>query len=417
MGFIFDVSAANQISKEIYTPKDIEILSFESALVGMTPKWPGGGGLQYTGAIGNAILTSVSSQDTLAFTAGSASSYERFVCAWKENFASANLSGMAIDMTRTDKGAMVKAISQEMDNGYRGLGQALGRTIYGNGGGAIGLVNGVAATTTNVAGDTIVLQNSSQAILFQKNQIINASANDGLTGSVRSGSITIVGINLISGTITANQAWATGIPGFTVNDYLFNQGDFGNYMPGMAGWLPDVNNRPTSSDNFNNVNRSTDPVRLAGVYQSGNSAPLEETLIDAALQVAKFGGKVTHCFLNPLEYGKLSKSLTGRIMYSTEQAFQNPDIGFPSATVNTPAGPIKLVQDPFCCGPKYNNAYLLNLDEWVIPSMGEVPKNLTEETTGLIWIPQTGRNAFISQLGYRATTYCSAPGHQCVITF
>jgi hypothetical protein len=417
MGFVFDVTAANQISKEIYTPKDIEILAFESPFVGMIPKWPGGGGLQYTGAIGNSVLTSVSSQDTLAFTAGSASSYERFVCQWKQGFASANLSGIAIDQTRTDKGAMVKAITQEMDNGYKALGQQLGRTLYGNGGGAIGLVNGVAATTTYVAGDTIVLTNVNQAVNFQKNQIINAALTNGTTGTPLSGAVTLVAVNLITGALTANVAWASGIQGFTTACYLFNQGDFGNYMPGLAGWLPDSANRPTATDNFNNVNRSTDPVRLAGVYINGNSQPMEETLIDAVLQGAKFGGKNWHMMINPFEFGKLSKSLTGKVIYTSESAFENPDIAFPSITINSPAGPVKLVQDPYCNGPLYNDAYLVDLDEWVLPSMGEVPKNLTEETTGLIWIPQPGSNAFISQLGYRATMYCAAPGHQVVVTF
>ena len=101
----------------------------------------------------------------------------------------------------------------------------------------------------------------------------------------------------------------------------------------------------------------------------------------------------------------------------TEQAFENPLIGFPMVTVNTPVGPIKLVQDTYCSGPKYNNAYMLNLDEWVFPSMGALPKNLTEELTGLIWIPQTNRAAFQSQVGMRWTTFCAAPGHQIVITW
>src|SRR5580700_10186877 len=169
MGFVFDQVAANTISKELYTPKDIETLCFESPLVGMIPKWDQGGGIQYVGAINNALMSSVSTQDTIAFTTGSPSIYNRWQCAWKQNFASANISGIAIDMTRTDKGAMVDAITREMDNAYKCLGQALGRAIYGNGGASLGQLNGVAPATTNVAGDTVTLANASQAINFQVN--------------------------------------------------------------------------------------------------------------------------------------------------------------------------------------------------------------------------------------------------------
>ena len=412
MGFVFDVNAANQISKEIYTPKDIDTLAFDSPLVGMIPKWTEGQGLHYIGAINNALQTSVSSQDTIAFVSGSASVYNRWTCAWSQGYASANISGMAIDMTRTDKGAMVDVIVREMDNGYKALGCQLGRAIYGNGGGAIGKVNGSAATQTTVSGDTIVLSNTSQAINFQVNQVINASSTDGTTGTVRTGSVTLVSVDLITGSLVANVAWASGISGFSVSDYLFNQGDFGAYMPGVGGWIPST--RPVSGDSFNGVSRFLDPIRLAGVYKVGNSAPMEETLIDAMIQTIKFGGKPNKGFLNPADFANLLKGLTGRVQYVTEQAFENPQIGFSGVKVSTPGGELTLFQDAYCPS---GYAWLLNLDEWVMPSLGPVPKNLTEETTGLIWIPQLTSNAFISQLGFRATTYCAAPGHQCVITW
>ena len=412
MGFVFDVSAANTISKEIYTPKDIESLFFESPLVGMIPKWTEGQGLHYVGAINNALQTSVSSQDTIAFVSGSASAYNRWVCPWSQGFASANISGMAIDMTRSDKGAMVDVIVREMDNGYRALGCQAARAIYGNTGAAIGKVNGAAATQTTVAGDTIVLSNTSQAINFQINQIVNAASTDGTSGSVRTGSVTLTNVDLITGTLVANQAWATGISGFTVSDYLFNQGDFSNYLPGLAGWIPYT--RPVSGDSFLGVSRFVDPIRLAGVYKVGSSAPMEETLIDAMILTAKFGGRPKQGFLNPADMANLLKGLTGRVQYVTEQAFENAAVGFSGIKILTPGGELTLFEDPYC---PQGYAWLLNLDEWVMPSLGPVPKNLTEETTGLIWIPQLTSNAFISQLGYRATTYCSAPGHQCVITW
>jgi hypothetical protein len=104
----------------------------------------------------------------------------------------------------------------------------------------------------------------------------------------------------------------------------------------------------------------------------------------------------------------------GRVQYVTETAFNNAQIGFEGVSVATPGGMLTLHQDPYCIS---GQGYLLNLDEWVLASMGTVPKNLTEELTGLTWIPQTTSNSFTSQCGYRATTYCAAPGHQCSVTW
>lgn len=412
MGTVFDQNAANTIAKELYTDKDIETLCFESPLVGRMPKYTEGGGLQYVGAINNALLTSTSSQDTIAFTVGAPSAYQRWQCSWKMYYASANLSGTAVDMTRKESGAMVEAIKKEMDNAYKAIGSALGRMIYGNGGGSIGQGSSLSTTTGSAnTNDTLTLANTSQAINFQVNMIVNSSATNGTatngtTGSVRAGAVTLISVDLDGGVLQANQTWTVGITGFTAADYLFNQGDFNAYFPGMAGWLPNGSNRPLSTDSFNGVNRFSDPVRLAGVYYTGSGAPIEESLVAAQVKGRKFGGKPKDGFMNPLDYASCLKGMGGRVQYVTKEAFNNAQIGFDGVTVSTGGGQLTLHEDPYVIS---GQAYLLDLDKWVMPSMGTVPKNLTEELTGLIWIPQTTSNTFISQMGFRATTYTADP--------
>src|SRR3984957_4971326 len=319
MGTVFDQNAANTISKELYTEKDIETLCFSSPLVGRMPKYTEGGGLQYVGAINNALSTSNSSQDTIAFTTGSPSILQRWQCPWKQYFASANLSGMAVDMTRKESGAMVTAIKLEMDNGYKAIGSALGRMIYGNGGGAIGQ-GATLSTTTGSANtnDTLTLLNTSQAINFQVGQIINSSATNGLTGTVRAGSVTLISVDLDAGILQANQTWTAGITGFLASDFLYNQGDFNNYFPGMAGWFPNGSNRPTSTDSFNGVNRFSDPVRPARVYYTGSGAPVEESLVAAGVKTRKFAGKPKDAFLNPLDFASCLKGMGARVQYTAD---------------------------------------------------------------------------------------------------
>ena len=420
MSFVFNQAAANQISKELYTDKDVESIFLVSPGVGLCPKWDQGGGLDYVGSIGNAIATSHSSQDTIAFTSGNADSYQRWTMSWMEDFQSVNMSGRAIDQTRNTEGAMVKEITRAMDNGYRSLGQGMGWRFYGDGGGALGLCNGT-FSTKYVTNDTITLTNVSSAMFFQQGMIVNSSVDAGNLGlgnaGARSGSAVLVAVDKIKGTLTASAAWTSLIPQFTDADYLFNQGDYANYMPGLAGWIPDANYTISSTDSFNGVNRSIDPQGLAGYNINGNGAPMEETFIDGVTNLHAFGGRPTHCLIAPRLFAKLSKSLTGRVEYMTEEAFANPDVGFPTVQIQTPTGPMKLVQDVFCVGPKYDRCYLVNFEEMVLPSMGPLAKNMSEELTGLIWIPQTASNSFISQLGSRHTMYIQAPNHFASLLF
>jgi hypothetical protein len=108
------------------------------------------------------------------------------------------------------------------------------------------------------------------------------------------------------------------------------------------------------------------------------------------------------------------RGLQGRVVYTTVEAFDNAQIGFDGIKIATAAGPITCLMDPYV---PQGSAWLMQMDTWVYKSLGQAPKNLTEETTGLIWIPQTGSNNFIAQLGYRGTFFCKAPNKNCAITF
>ena len=410
MAFYFDQAAATAIAKNLYTRKEIETLVFESPLVGLMPKMTDGEGLQYVGAINSAVMSSVSTQDSIAFTTGSPSVYNPWQCQWKFGYVSANVTGTAIDQSRTDEGALVKIISREFDNGFKAMGIHLGQGIYGNGGGAIGQM----ASSSTLSGTTIYLANASTVVNFYVGQIVNFSVTNGTgVGSVLSGSLTLTGVDVNNGTLTTNVALNT-IVGITTTGFIFNQGDWGNKFIGVGGWIPDVNNRPTSTDSFNGLNRYSDPARLAGVFYSGGGAPKEESLIQTAILVNRMGGKPKHVFMNPLDFADVCKALQSRVIYTTEASFSNPQIGFDAAKVVTPAGPLTLMQDPFCPS---GNAYLLDLSEWLMPSMGPVPKILGEGVDGIEWLRQPGLDAYQARIGYRLTTYCAAPGHQGVCTF
>jgi hypothetical protein len=279
MGLIFDASAAFNVAKELYNPDDVEILTFKSSALALMPKSTDGEGQHYVGIIGTALQSSVSTSDTVAFTTGNASQYARLTMPWFSHYAGCFVSGTALDMCKSSQGAMIDLITQEMDNGYSALGEEMGQEGWGYGGAALGVVNGVAATTSNVTGDTIVLSLAAQAINFSPGMVVQSSSSTtGLTGSVRAGSVTILNADMIGGTLVANQAWTAGITGFTVSDGLYRNGEFGAFAPGVPGWIPTSANRPTpgaASAVFNGFDRSTAPVQTAGMYILGNGADMQ----------------------------------------------------------------------------------------------------------------------------------------------
>jgi hypothetical protein len=408
--FNFDVTNATFITKERYTDKKIQELILRSPTLGLIPKAEEYGGTSYIGALEYAPMASISVLDTTAFTTGGPSQFTQWNCPWNALFGSANVTGFAIDATNGDENALVQVITQQVDTLYKGMGVGLAGALWGQGGGSIGKLTSGTVGGTGPFGLSI----PSQITNFYSGMILNASSTNGTTGSVRTGSVTIQAVDVNAGTFTLTANGTSGIAALANTDYLFPQGAFGSFLSfSIPNWIPTAANRPISSDSFNGVNRfTTDPTRTAGVYYTGNGADKAESLIELLILINRMDGHPTHVFINNLDFADVLKGLTARVDYTTVEAFKNPQIGFDAVKVVTPAGMVNLIQDPFV---PQGSAWALNLSEWLLPSMGPVPK--VAEVDGLTWARQSGVDAYQYRLVARFTSYCSAPGHQGVVTF
>lgn len=94
---------------------------------------------------------------------------------------------------------------------------------------------GIRGRVKAISGVTLTLWNPEDVKNFPSSKVIEAAQTDGSTGVKRSGSVTVVDVDVMAGTVTANTAWTTGIPALTTNDYLFGVNEFG---PPIAGSVP-----------------------------------------------------------------------------------------------------------------------------------------------------------------------------------
>ena len=409
--FNFDITAVTPVLKNRYTKMKIQTLAFASTFLAMIPKDTEAGGNAYIGAMRSAIGSTASHTATTAFSTGSSSTYNQFTCPYSQAFATANVTGQAIDQSKGDANALVDAMVSEFDGAFLDIGQMLGADLYGNGGGSFGQI----ATTNTGSTTTITLQQPSQIVNFVQGQIVQLSVDDGTGGSgVLSGTLTITAVNIDTGSLTASAAWwslnsSSSVAGY----YIFQDGNYAGAYAGLGGWLPAYNARGNLGTSFNGVVRSADPTRLAGVALNGMGAPKDVTLIKAASLVQRMGGRPGYALLNPLDYSSIVTAATSRIIYTTVQSFDNAQLSFKAAELATEYGVITLVTDVFC---PLGTCYLIQMDTWLMPSMGEVPRVWGEGVDGLQWLRGTG-DSFQLRVVARATTYCSAPGKNCVITF
>jgi hypothetical protein len=408
--FNFDVTNANFVTKERYSEEKVEELVLTCPTVALMPKRPDYGGTSYIGTAMYAPMASISVSDAVAFTTGTPSQFATFNCPWNSLFGSANLTGYAIDACKGDENALVDVIYQQVDAAYLAIGIGLGQAVWGSGGGSIAQLSG--GTVSGTGPFTLTIP--SQITNMYAGMILNSSATNGSSGAVRTGSVTIQAVDVNAGTFTTTAAANSGIAAIVNTDYLFPQGAFGAFLTfPIPNWIPTSANRPTISDNFNGVNRfTTDPARLAGVYYAGGGADKAESLLQTLILVNRLQGKPTHVMANNLDFSDILKGLTGRVEYSQDTAFENPQIGFDAVKVVTPAGTVQVMQDPFV---PQGSCWSLELNNWVMPSMGQVPK--VGDIDGQMWLRQNGIDAYSMRLVSRFTDFCSAPAHNGATTF
>jgi hypothetical protein len=401
MANTLDTAQITPALKHRYTDKKVETLSFKSPTFAAIPKDTDYGGDLYVGAVRSGIPSTISASDTVAFgSGGSASTYLQWQCPWYDFYGSANITGRAIDRANGDANALVKAMAGEFDGVFEAMGQVLGSTIWGNGGGAIGQISSF--TNSGASPCVITLADVNTCINFWVGLTLQTSVDDGTASGGVDSAITlatVTAVNITAGTVTVSF---TGAGPLVANHYLFVNGCYGSVFPGIPAWIVPPTVTVTSAT-FNGVNRLTDVTRLSGTNYNGGGSSKLDSLIQLAIQIHRLQGKVDFCPLNHSDYADILKEGQGRVLNATISSYEER-ISFPAVKLQTPTGELALVPDAFV---PTGFAWMLQMDTWLLPSMGKVPKVLSADD--LDWLRQGGADAYQLRIGSRATTYCQKP--------
>lgn len=226
---------------------------------------------------------------------------------------------------------------------------------YRSGSGSIG-------KRASISSNTITLSNAEDSHNFEVGQKIVAAAAE-TAGALRAGSAIVVAVDYDAGTVTVDNA--AGITDFANNDFLFLDGNRNLGLKGLAAWIPDT--APTSGDNFFGVDRSSNPVRLAGSRLNAASLTIEEALVKMSHTIAKLGGKPDIALMSFDRHQELVNSLGSKVQYVEHKV---GTIGFKTLIVEGPKGAIKCVADSHCPN---NRIYVLTSSTWELHSAKAVP--------------------------------------------
>jgi|CXWL01.1.fsa_nt_gi hypothetical protein len=410
---VLDTTALNAVLKTQYTQKKVNLLCYKNNpfYAKVTKR------TDFVGANKVVAVRNASPQGrgagSLGFTAGlanmSASVYNKFTVTRVSDYAFGQVTTEAIRASKNDAGSLVEGLKTEVDGAIYTCMRSLALGMYGNSGGARGQIS----SGSSVGTATITLANLTDVVNFEVGMILNLSAADGTSGSKRTGTVTLTGVDRIAGTLTASGNWTAGISAAATGDYIFQNGDIEatkTLVSGLLGWLPTT--APTSGDSFFGLDRSSDVTRLAGIrYSAGSGGPIEETLIDAAALVSREGGMPDSVFMNPVDYANLVKAQATKVVFDRSKSFDEPDIGFKALQLQGPTGSMDVIPDLNC--PK-GRAFMLQMDTWCFESLGAAPGILDDDGNRIL--RSATADSYIIRVGYFGNLTCVAPGFNANIT-
>lgn len=402
-------STYTPLLKQFYAKKPVENETYlRNPLYAMMPKNEGVTGLTFEQPVIYGAGQGRSRTFSTAQTMGSLTSdgSVRFSIPRVTDWADSTLDLQTYLASVNDEGAFMKASTEIVDNNLRNLANNLSVSLYGTGSGARGQVGNSSFSTS-----VLTFVTPKDALKFEVGMQLDVAAAE-TTGNVRAygsaghglyvvavdrnANTVTVGVSPVQGASTCNLSDATnGIPTIAQNDFIFVTGDRNLSVVGVGGWCP--YGGPSAGDSFFGVNRTVDPVRLAGLSMDGTVFPMiEEALIEAVNRVAEQDGEISHFFVPFKKFSDLSKSLSAKMVVINPQ--DAPQIGFTALEVAGPAGMVKIVPDRNCPA---NRIFGLKLDTWQINSINKAVHPFDED--GNVWL----RQASDGGLEFRSYSLCN----------
>lgn len=404
-----DLTSLNPVLKELYDDQKVlnEVYKTNPTLA-MMPKFTETGGKYFPQPVQIGVSQGRSSTFATAQTNQTSDIFREFLVTLKSDYSLATLDNQTLMSARTDKQAFVNAAKVQVDGAIRSIKNSLGSALFRSGTGSIGQIS-------SITSGVIVLISPLDVVQFEIGMVLQADATDG--GTPRAALGYIISVDRSAGTITvsATLGGAAGSPAsWAANDFLLVQGDLNAKISGLAGWLPFV--APTSGDNFYNVDRSVDTVRLAGNRKDASGVSIEEGLQDFLTQIAVNDGSPDYFITNPNSYTALQKSLGSKAQIVELAAETGKDyravVGFKALEIQMSGMTVKVLSDRNCPSQL---GYALQMDTWKLISAGDAPMILTYGAEGLEVLRVANADAAELRVGYYANLVCNAPAYNGVI--
>jgi len=202
-----DLTSFAAALKQHYTNERVENLVYkDNPLLALISKYEQFGGENLKLPIKYGIPQGRSAVFSTAQSNKTNSQYKSFLLTRDRDYSLASIDNETIEASKGNANAFMEAATSEIDGAIEAATRSLAISLYRSGSGSIGQVS--AAST----GTSFVLSNIEEVTNFEVGMELVFSTADG-GGSVKSGSVTITGVNRDNGTISVDALTASIVTG------------------------------------------------------------------------------------------------------------------------------------------------------------------------------------------------------------
>jgi hypothetical protein len=336
--------------------------------------------------------------------------YKNFLLTRIEDFGVARIKGQALKAAAKSTGALLDLWSREMDGIILHVTRSAAINMWRTGTGS----RGVISTGSTTSATTITLATIQDVSNFYVGMQVQASATDG--GLTRAGGAyaVISKVNRVTGVLTSASGWSTQIAGLSTGDFLYRNGDAANagtnlMISGVQSWIPPLASRPVTTTTQFGLDRTSDEVRLAGLYLDGTNTPMQEILLEAVAMIEVEGGKPDRIWGHPRDRANFAKELGAKVLY-TKQPVKIPgstaSVGFKAMEVTIGDSDIEFMADINV--PRYT-CLVTQWDTWALESIGPMPQILDFDSNEFLRV--TNDDSYEVRVGYYGNMSNAAPAY------
>ncbi len=344
------------------------------------------------------------SHDFNTAQAGKGSSkYTHFQISRVRDYIMISLDNEAVEASAGDNGAYMKATQSEVESAFLRIVQQAAADLQGNGGGSVATVVSVSS------GDNYFEVGEHEIGRFEPGMRLQFATTDGTSGTIISTSFSYAKVtsvdhdNLLVYLSDDFDTIASVPVDATTNKYVFPAGNFGLSLDGLQAWLPSDRTTAFLDNEFNGVDRSLFPTRLAGIYFDGSAYGLTECFERASARGKREACTPEVYWINHNRFQDLSLELGAK---AEREPAKIGEFAYDRIKMYTGGRQISVMADH---NIPDDTCWALTRDSWKFWTLGAAPRFINKQANQNL-ILEPAADGWEMRVGWYGNVYCDSPG-------